>query len=731
MSLTRTNKPRSRYLAPITLLGLLAGSQALPAQVISAVRVSATHRLAKFLVDGQVYYGSATFLWPQGSKHILQFPVRDDNFQYADSESTRFTFSGWTDGNSLLQSGGGALTVTADPRVTQITANVAALHRTPVLFYGVYPPPPATPVAPANCGAPGDGPANEARVGVVIISGACLWNSAEMWLSEGTHSLNAFPYPGYVFEGWKVHGAATSFLTSFELRGPATIQAQFSAGKRVRFLTEPIGLNLLIDRTNTPTPIAQPCPNFQFLPPGAPKQSAPLCIGEFDWAMSSVHLLGAQSPQFTENNLMWVFHSFSNGLKENDTVKVTDLTQETIVGRFVPGARVGFVTNPTGLKLVIDGRDNWTSYNFAWAVGSKHTVSAVAEQTDSKSRRYRFKGWSNAAPAVQEITVPESAAIDGLRFIADYDVLSQVKIQSSVSGASLEVDGVECRMPCAVDRPAGTKVRISAPQTVPLSDVHRLEFVSWSDGGDAAHEITADGTEVKTITVNYRTAFRLALAADPAAGARFTIDPPSPDGFYPQGTAVTVSVDPLAGFRFRRWNGALEGTSRIGLLSMTTPRSARAMLDRGPFIAPAGIRNAAGETPDGLLAAGSLVTIFGENLAPGLEVGPTNPLAQVLSGVTVTVAGRILPLLFVSPQQINAWLPPDMEEGSYTLKVRWEGNEINGSFDVSRNAPGLFAAPDELKPEGFQASQSLALGFHDDGSPVSAAAPARRGRTTT
>ena len=85
------------------------------------------------------------------------------------------------------------------------------------------------------------------------------------------------------------------------------------------------------------------------------------------------------------------------------------------------------------------------------------------------------------------------------------------------------------------------------------------------------------------------------------------------------------------------------------------------------------------------------MAIFGENLAPSLETGRVNPLAQTIAGVTVTVGDRILPLLFVSPQQINAQVPSDLPDGDYTLQIHSDGQpDVTGSFSVSRNSPGLF-----------------------------------------
>ncbi len=38
--------------------------------------------------------------------------------------------------------------------------------------------------------------------------------------------------------------------------------------------------------------------------------------------------------------------------------------------------------------------------------------------------------------------------------------------------------------------------------------------------------------------------------------------------------------------------------------------------------------SAAGATPDGTVAPGSVISIYGQNLAPTLQIGSTNPLPR-------------------------------------------------------------------------------------------------------
>jgi uncharacterized protein (TIGR03437 family) len=155
---------------------------------------------------------------------------------------------------------------------------------------------------------------------------------------------------------------------------------------------------------------------------------------------------------------------------------------------------------------------------------------------------------------------------------------------------------------------------------------------------------------------------------------------------------------------------------------MAAPQSVVALMDRIPYIAPAGVQNAASNTPTSSVAPGSIIAIYGQSLAPVLEVGPVNPLAQSIAGVSVTVNDLILPLLFVSSGQINAQVPSELPDGHYTLVVHSDGQpEISGTFTVARNAPGLFSQT--------VGSKSYAIAFHEDGSLITPASPAKPGET--
>ncbi|MGH9632813.1 MAG: InlB B-repeat-containing protein, partial [Bryobacteraceae bacterium] len=460
------------------------------------------------------------------------------------------------------------------------------------------------------------------------------------------------------------------------------------------------------------------------LDPASPHNIFPI-PGHFDFAPRSKHVLGAPSPQTDRNGDVWVFDSWSNGGRQDMLYTTGEDTNvpETLTARFVRAKTISFLTVPAGLKLEVDGRGDWPSYHFIWPVGSKYTVSAPAEQTGVQGRKYFFKRWSNDGPATQEIAVTGDMAANGYRLTAHYEALNRVVFETSPSRVPVKVDGVDCQTPCNIDRAAGTQVRLAAPATVSQTDASRYEFIGWGDTNETERTITLD-KDTEYFKASYRVFNRLTTVVDPAEGAEVHVEPASPDGFYPEDSQITLTAKAKKGFRFRRWDGDLSGTSNSGVLNMSVSRTARVMLERVPYIEPAGVRNAAGETPEPGVAPGSIISIFGASMALQTEAGPVSPLAQTLAGVTVHLGDRLLPLIYVSPEQINAQLPSDVPVGTHSLTVRSSGfPDVEATVEIVRNAPGLF--------ESMNGDKRYAIAFHEDGSQVTPESPARRDEQIT
>lgn len=148
------------------------------------------------------------------------------------------------------------------------------------------------------------------------------------------------------------------------------------------------------------------------------------------------------------------------------------------------------------------------------------------------------------------------------------------------------------------------------------------------------------------------------------------------------------------------------GTAGIAIYGELTPAA--------PVITS--VTNAASFAADAI-STGSLVSLFGSNLAPVTWSASSVPLPLSLVDTSVTINGVVAPLLFVSASQINAQVPYEVSAGSATVVVRSGGlSSAPFSISVLHAFPGLFSS-----------GQGQAAAINDDGSANSAAAPASVG----
>ncbi|MCX6590987.1 MAG: metallophosphoesterase [Acidobacteria bacterium] len=91
------------------------------------------------------------------------------------------------------------------------------------------------------------------------------------------------------------------------------------------------------------------------------------------------------------------------------------------------------------------------------------------------------------------------------------------------------------------------------------------------------------------------------------------------------------------------------------------------------------------------VAPGSLVTIFGEGLANDTATAQVTPLPRDLSGTTVTLNDVAVPLVYVSPGQINAQVPAGIT-GASVLRITTASGEASLKVEISETAPAIFAS---------------------------------------
>ncbi len=93
------------------------------------------------------------------------------------------------------------------------------------------------------------------------------------------------------------------------------------------------------------------------------------------------------------------------------------------------------------------------------------------------------------------------------------------------------------------------------------------------------------------------------------------------------------------------------------------------------------------------IAPGGLITLFGAQLSPVNMASSEMPLPTALANSCLTVNGLPMPILFVSPSQINAQMPFETI-GNVTLALRTPGGTSdNYNLLVQSNAPSVFHVP--------------------------------------
>lgn len=669
------------------LFALLLFSTPLMAQVNTIPISMSPGDGVPFTVDGQTFYGSGTFLWPQGSKHTVSVQATASG----NTPKTQYAFQNWTINTFVAGTGATTQTwdpttliVTADPGVQSIVANFTVTYEFDVIYF-------SCPTDGSPCISPGM---------VYGLSSACslglsnfIIQTTSCFLSAGTAvPLVVQPNTGYIFTGWLATPGAgnpsQAFSNSYTVNAPMSVYPQFLLSRPINIglATAPVSLQILADHTPISSPVS------------------------LEWGTGTVHSLSVASPQLDANGNSWVFTSWSDGGAQNHNYTVPDgYNTLSITASFSPAYRVTFATNPTGLNLSVNGRTNWPSLTFTGAAGTQYQVSAPSSQVDAQGRINQFVSWSNGGAESQTYIQPGNDD----RLTATYQTLGHLTLISSPPGLTFNVNGQTCVSPCGFDQAPGTQMNISVPASIPLTAASRLDFQGWQDSPSATRVYTMTSA-IQTLSASYQTMYMVQSASNPAAAGTVLLQPTSPDGFYPANTQLQATVSQNPGFAFRSWQGDVAGSQSLVALNVGGPKMIGAVFTPVPYLPPAAVQNGAGSTPVSGVAPGSVVSIYGLNLSSNTLVGPGAPLSQSLLNVTATIGQQILPLYFVSPSQINVQLPYETSIGQQIVLVHQQGQpDVNAVFSVVPNAPGIFSIT------------------HADGTAVTAVSPATAGEIVT
>jgi uncharacterized protein (TIGR03437 family) len=152
---------------------------------------------------------------------------------------------------------------------------------------------------------------------------------------------------------------------------------------------------------------------------------------------------------------------------------------------------------------------------------------------------------------------------------------------------------------------------------------------------------------------------------------------------------------------------------------MTTPQLIFTGTGRAPFVNPGEALTSNANFLPGTTPAGSIFALFGSDLATKSSVPSNIPLLTTVLTTTLSVNGVLAPMFNVSPGQIDAQMPLDIEPGVATVFVK------NGA--ATSNAVAVIVPA--VSPEIYVYGSNLAVATFPDYSYITASHPAHVGDT--
>jgi uncharacterized protein (TIGR03437 family) len=160
-------------------------------------------------------------------------------------------------------------------------------------------------------------------------------------------------------------------------------------------------------------------------------------------------------------------------------------------------------------------------------------------------------------------------------------------------------------------------------------------------------------------------------------------------------------------------------------VALQAPTMSSSLSTTGVFLNPQGIVNAGSSAPfTAGIAPGELLTLYGANLASGLQVASGAPFLTTLGNVQVMINGIAAPIYYVTPTQLSAIVPYGVT--GTVAKVQVFNNNVPSNAVtslISTTAPGVLT----------QLQNGLGYGdvVHQDGTLVNAKNPAQIGETVS
>ena len=243
------------------------------------------------------------------------------------------------------------------------------------------------------------------------------------------------------------------------------------------------------------------------------------------------------------------------------------------------------------------------------------------------------------------------------------------------ANATISADGSILAFECNRNPDTGGADQVTRVWSV-RSDGSGLRPLTTGSTSSSGPSISADGS-----TIVFAQSGQLYLARSEGPGlkalTRLQMSTAQDLVISDDGSRVVFTIGPQNGSRGAIYEVNNDGTS---LHAVFAPRA----------LNPNGVTGAAGAAAP---SPGSLISAYGLNLGPDVVTAATGfPLPNSLAGLSLLANGSPVPLVSLTPWQVNAQLPPETPAGPVAFQVRFADGTAPAptATDVQGIAPGIF-----------------------------------------
>ena len=293
----------------------------------------------------------------------------------------------------------------------------------------------------------------------------------------------------------------------------------------------------------------------------------------FDWDAGSEHVLKAPSPQ-SFGSERYIFARWNDGDSSERTI-TSDPAVTWYEASFVVQKQFLACATPSGAGHVTVRPES---------KGGFHTVGAPIEfeavPNPDSDLHFADWDWDNTTTRQGKSTNPASIvsvsrASSWTTYQANFKTGPFFVIDADMDRAWVRVDGRVRNLPYAV-RAAEHQdgIAVEAPETIAVSNGFRYRFKGWSDGGEQAHtvDVPAAGGSVRLDLVREYQIYGRPLGSSDSDAA-LEISPESEDGYYEEGTQVTMTAVPTADRPLAGWIGDVSGSDLVQTVHADAPKA--------------------------------------------------------------------------------------------------------------------------------------------------------------